>query len=97
MPEKLTSTSSVMEGRGPYNKYVKLPAGGAAARKGNTKSETRPRRSTRHHRGLWLIARQKNSCSGAFRDPKPQVAYRRGTADCCISHRPTNERLQLVV
>ena len=26
MSEKLTSTSSVMEGRGAYNKHVKLPA-----------------------------------------------------------------------
>jgi SAM dependent carboxyl methyltransferase len=30
MSENLTSTSSVMEGGGAYNKYVKLPAGGAA-------------------------------------------------------------------
>jgi hypothetical protein len=30
MSGKLTSTSSVMEGRGAYNKHVKLPAGGAA-------------------------------------------------------------------
>jgi hypothetical protein len=30
MPEKMISTSSVMEGKGAYNKYAKLPAGGAA-------------------------------------------------------------------
>jgi SAM dependent carboxyl methyltransferase len=30
MSEKLISTSSVMEGKGAYNKHVKLPAGGAA-------------------------------------------------------------------
>ena len=30
MSEKLISSSSVMEGRGAYNKHVRLPAGGAA-------------------------------------------------------------------
>jgi hypothetical protein len=30
MPIEPTSSESVMEGKGAYNKYAKLPAGGAA-------------------------------------------------------------------
>jgi hypothetical protein len=102
MSDKLISTSSVMEGKGAYNKHVKLPAGGAALALPLLEKAIQNLKLDLGGRSVVIAdygsSQGKNSLAPvqfAIRNLRSRMGENRPIFG--ISHRPADERLQLAV
>lgn len=99
MPEGITPLSPPMEGKGSYNRYAKLPAGGAALALPFLEKAAQNVLIERRD-GPIVIAdygssQGKNSRSDGRRDPHLADAHWEKSADHGVPCRSIEERLQL--